>query len=59
VKKVFFSFFNFLGDANGLDEPEFFRKLQPSLHFNAQSSNMEIDSKINLKYLSLNLFFFK
>jgi hypothetical protein len=31
------------GDANGLDEPEFFRKLQPSLHFNAQNSNMDID----------------
>jgi len=34
------------GDANGLDEPEFFRKLQPSLHFNAQNSNMDIDTSI-------------
>ncbi|UJR09321.1 hypothetical protein I4U23_013564 [Adineta vaga] len=32
------------GDANGLDEPEFFRKLQPSLHFNAQNSNMDLDN---------------
>ncbi|CAF3942519.1 unnamed protein product [Adineta steineri] len=32
------------GDANGLDEPEFFRKFQPSLHYNAQNSNMELDS---------------
>ncbi len=38
------SFLYFLGDANGLDEPEFFRKLQPSLHYNAQNSNLEIDS---------------
>jgi hypothetical protein len=37
--------FDLLGDANGLDEPEFFRKLQPSLHFNAQNSNLEIDRK--------------
>jgi hypothetical protein len=37
-------FFFCSGDANGLDEPEFFRKLQPSLHFNAQNSNMDLDS---------------
>lgn len=33
-----------LGDANGMEEPEFFRKLQPSLHLNAQNSNMDLDS---------------
>jgi hypothetical protein len=38
-----------LSDENGLDEPEFFRKLQPSLHFNAQNSNMDIDS-MNTSY---------
>jgi hypothetical protein len=43
-----FLFLSFLGDANGLDEPEFFRKLQPSLHFNAHHSNLDIDST-NLK----------
>jgi len=39
-------FFNYSGDANGLDEPEFLRKLQPSLHFNAQNSNMDLDTNI-------------
>ncbi|CAF4600536.1 unnamed protein product [Rotaria socialis] len=34
------------GDANGLDEPEFFRKLQPSLHFNPQNSNLDVDNTI-------------
>ncbi len=57
-KKIFFKFFQiffyFLGDANGLDEPEFFRKLQPSLHFNAQNSNMDIDS---MKKQSFQFFF--
>jgi hypothetical protein len=40
--RIFYS----LGDANGLDEPEFFRKLhhQPSHHFNAQNSNLDLDS---------------
>jgi len=40
----YFTIFFYSGDANGLDEPEFFRKLQPSLHFNAQNSNMDLDS---------------
>ncbi|CAF3377559.1 unnamed protein product [Rotaria sp. Silwood2] len=31
------------GDTNGLDDPELFRKLQPSLHFNAQNSNIDFD----------------
>ncbi len=39
-RKCFF----YSGDANGLDEPEFFRKLQPSLHVNAQNSNIDLDS---------------
>ena len=29
------------GDANGLDEPEFFRKFQPSHHSNAPNSSMD------------------
>ncbi|CAF1292299.1 unnamed protein product [Rotaria sp. Silwood1] len=37
------------GDANGLDEPEFFRKLQPSLHFNAQNSNIDVDNTMMRK----------
>ncbi|CAF1060897.1 unnamed protein product [Adineta steineri] len=41
------------GDANGLDEPEFFRKLQPSLHFNAQNSNLDIDNTIIRKEQSM------
>ena len=36
-----------LGDANGLDEPEFFRKLQPSVHLNAQNSNLDLDGRRN------------
>ncbi|CAF4889862.1 unnamed protein product [Rotaria sp. Silwood1] len=32
------------GDTNGLDEPEFFRKLQPSLHFIGQNSNIDLDN---------------
>jgi hypothetical protein len=43
-REIFYNFFFCSGDANGLDEPEFFRKLQPSLHFNAQNSNMDLDS---------------
>ncbi|UJR36834.1 hypothetical protein I4U23_029547 [Adineta vaga] len=41
------------GDANGLDEPEFFRKLQPSLHMNAQNSNLDIDNTIIRKEQSM------
>ena len=32
------------GDANGFDEPELFRKLQPSIRLNAQNSNINLDS---------------
>jgi hypothetical protein len=32
------------GDANGLDESEFFRKVHPSHHINAQNSNLTLDS---------------
>jgi hypothetical protein len=41
MKKKIFKYC--LGDENGLDEPELFRKLQSSLHFNAQNSNMDIN----------------
>jgi hypothetical protein len=56
VKELILNF-DFLGDANGLDEPEFFRKLQPSLHFNAQNSNMEIDRKRNFKVYCFKIYF--
>ncbi len=49
----YFYFFCYSGDANGLDEPEFFRKLQPSLHDNAQNSNMDLDSTKKTTYLFL------
>jgi hypothetical protein len=53
-----FEIFHFLGDANGLDEPEFFRKMQPSLHFNDQNSNMDFDS-INKLFPILLIIHFK
>lgn len=38
----------FLGDANGLDESEFFRKQpQPSSHLNKQNSSLDVDSKLS------------
>ncbi|CAF1196584.1 unnamed protein product [Adineta ricciae] len=41
------------GDANGLDEPEFFRKLQPSVHLNAQNSNLDLDDTTMRKKQSI------
>jgi len=41
------------GDANGLDEPEFFRKFQSSVHHNAQNSNLEMDHTILRKEQSI------
>jgi hypothetical protein len=45
------------GDANGLDEPEFFRKLQPSMHFNAHNSNIDLDSMKKNLFLILFIYF--
>ncbi|CAF0809452.1 unnamed protein product [Adineta ricciae] len=41
------------GDANGLDEPEFFRKLQPSLQLNEQNSSLDVDTTILRKEQSI------